>query len=149
MYGVGRPDLQIARRTYQNDTLALKFRSHVGWKQDAIWAACLGLTSEAQRLVTLKMGDGPHRFPAFWGPGYDWTPDHNWGGSGMIAMQEMLLQEVGDKIYLFPSWPRQWDVRIRLHASHNTVVEAELRGGKVVNLRVTPARRKKDVIYNR
>jgi hypothetical protein len=67
----------------------------------------------------------------------------------MIAMQEMLLQEVGDKIYLFPSWPRQWDVRIRLHASLNTVVEAELRGGKVVNLRVTPARRKKYVIYNR
>ena len=67
----------------------------------------------------------------------------------MIAMQEMLLQEVGDKIYLFPSWPRQWDVRIRLHASHNTVVEAELRGGKVVNLRVTPAQRKKDIVYSR
>ena len=149
MYGVGRPDLKIARNTYLNDTLALKFRSHVGWKQDAIWAACLGLTGEAQRLVTLKMGDGPHRFPAFWGPGYDWTPDHNWGGSGMIAMQEMLMQEVGDKIYLFPAWPRQWDVRIRLHASRNTVVEAELRGGKVVNLRVTPAQRKKDIVYSR
>ena len=19
------------------------------------------------------------RFPSFWGPGFDWTPDHNWG----------------------------------------------------------------------
>jgi len=149
MYGVGRPDLKIARNTYRNDTLALKFRSHVGWKQDAIWAACLGLTDEAERLITLKMANGPHRFPAFWGPGYDWTPDHNWGGSGMIAMQEMLMQEVGDKIYLFPAWPRQWDVRIRLHASRNTVVEAELCGGKVVNLRVTPAQRKKDIVYSR
>ncbi len=142
MYGVGRPDLDIARNTYLNDSLALQFRSHVGWKQDAIWAACLGLTDEAQRLVTLKMQDGPFRFPAFWGPGFDWVPDHNWGGSGMIAMQEMLLQEVGDTLYLFPAWPRDWDVRFRLHASRGTVVEAEMRKGKVINVRVTPKGRK-------
>ena len=48
------------------------------------------------------MADGPFRFPAFWGPGYDWAPDHNWGGSGMIGLQEMLLQAVGEKIHLFP-----------------------------------------------
>ena len=144
MYGVGRPHLDTARNTYLNDTLAVKFRSHVGWKQDAIWAACLGMTDEAARLVQLKLGDGPHRFPAFWGPGYDWTPDHNWGGSGMIAMQEMLLQEVGDTLYLFPAWPRQWDVRFKLHASRNTVVEAELKGGRVVSVKVTPERK---VVY--
>ena len=146
MYGVGRPDLDVARRTYENDTLAVKFRSHVGWKQDAIWAACLGMTDEAQRLVTLKMQDGPHRFPAFWGPGYDWTPDHNWGGSGMIAVQEMLMQEVDDRIYLFPAWPRDWDVRFRLRGSRGTIVEAELRQGKVVNVRVTPTRDKEKTI---
>lgn len=66
----------------------------------------------------------------------------------MIAMQEMLMQEVDQKIYLFPAWPRQWDVRFRLHASGNTTVEAELRGGKVVNIQVTPAERKKDIIYS-
>ena len=148
MYGVGQPDIETARNTYRNDTLALKFRSHVGWKQDAIWAACLGLTDEAQRLVTLKMADGPHRFPAFWGPGYDWTPDHNWGGSGMIAMQEMLLQEAGGKIYLFPAWPRQWDICFRLHASGNTIVEAEMRQGKVTKVKVMPLERQKDVVYN-
>ena len=142
MYGVGRPDIDIARNTYLNDSLAIQFRSHVGWKQDAIWAACLGLTDEAQRLVTLKMQDGPLRFPAFWGPGFDWAPDHNWGGSGMIAMQEMLLQEVGDTLYLFPAWPRDWDVRFKLHASRGTVVEAEMRKGKVINVKVTPKRRK-------
>ena len=146
MYGVGRPNLDVARRTYENDTLAVKFRSHVGWKQDAIWAACLGMTDEAQRLVTLKMHDGPYRFPAFWGPGYDWTPDHNWGGSGMIAMQEMLMQEVGDTLYLFPAWPKEWDVRFKLHASCGTVVEAELRQGKVTNVRVTPTRNKDNII---
>ena len=146
MYGVGRPNLDVARNTYENDTLAVKFRSHVGWKQDAIWAACLGVTDEAQRLVTLKMHDGPHRFPAFWGPGYDWTPDHNWGGSGMIAVQEMLMQEVGDTLYLFPAWPKEWDVRFKLHASRGTIVEAELRQGKVINVHVTPARDKEKII---
>ena len=147
MYGVGRPDLDIARNTYLNDSLAIQFRSHVGWKQDLIWAACLGLTDEARRLLELKMGDGPHRFPAFWGPGFDWTPDHNWGGSGMIGMQEMLMQEAGNKIYLFPAWPREWDVRFKLHASDNTIVEAELQGGKVVNVKVTPQSRQQDIVY--
>jgi hypothetical protein len=146
MYGVGRADIEVARRTYENDTLAVKFRSHVGWKQDAIWAACLGMADEAARLTDLKMGNGPHRFPAFWGPGFDWTPDHNWGGSGMIAMQEMLLQEVGRKLYLFPAWPRERDVSFKLHASGNTTVEAQLKGGKVVRVRVTPQARQKDVV---
>lgn len=141
MYGVGRPGLEIARRTYWNDSLAVKFRSHIGWKQDAIWAACLGETQEAARLLQQKLADGPHRFPAFWGPGYDWTPDHNWGGSGMIALQEMLLQEVGDTLYLFPAWPRDWDIRFKLHASGNTTVEAELRDGKVTQVKITPERR--------
>lgn len=147
MYGIGRPDLDIARNTYLNDSLAIQFRSHVGWKQDLIWAACLGLTDEAKRLLELKMGNGPHRFPAFWGPGFDWTPDHNWGGSGMIGMQEMLMQEAGNKIYLFPAWPREWDVRFKLHASDNTIVEAELQGGKVVNVKVTPQSRQQDIVY--
>ena len=147
MYGIGRPDLDIARNTYLNDSLAIQFRSHVGWKQDLIWAACLGLTDEAKRLLELKMGDGPHRFPAFWGPGFDWSPDHNWGGSGMIGMQEMLMQEAGNKIYLFPAWPREWDVRFKLHASDNTIVEAELQGGKVVNVKVTPQSRQQDIVY--
>ena len=146
MYGVGRPDLDIARNTYQNDTLAVKFRSHVGWKQDAIWAACLGMTDEAARLVQMKLGDGPHRFPAFWGPGFDWTPDHNWGGSGMIALQEMLMQEVGEKIYVFPAWPKEWDVRFKLHASGNTEVEAEMKGGRVTRIKVTPQERQHDVV---
>ena len=147
MYGVGRPDLDVAVNTYQNDTLALQFRSHVGWKQDAIWAACLGLTDEACRLISQKLANGPHRFPAFWGPGFDWTPDHNWGGSGMIALQEMLLQEVDGKLLLFPAWPRQWNVRFRLHASRQTVVDAELRDGRLVNVRVTPKSRQQDIVF--
>jgi hypothetical protein len=145
-YGVGKEGLQTARNTYLYDADAVKFHSHIGWKQDNIWAACLGLTDEAFRLAKLKLADGPHRYPAFWGPGYDWTPDCNWGGSGMIGLQEMLLQEADGKILLFPAWPAAQDVRFRLHASGSTTVEATLKDGKMVSLKVTPAERAGDVV---
>lgn len=146
MYGVGREGLEVARNTYLYDPDAQKFRSHIGWKQDNIWAACLGLTDEAAQLMLQKMANGPHRFPAFWGPGYDWTPDHNWGGSGMIGMQEMLLQEVNGKLYLFPAWPRDWDVHFKLHAPSGTTIEAILKDGRVAELIVSPRTREQDIV---
>jgi len=146
IFGVGKPDLEIARNTYLYDPDLQKFRSHVGWKQDNIFAACLGMTAEAKRLTLLKLANGPHRFPAFWGPGFDWAPDHNWGGSGMIGLQEMLLQtDKNGKILLFPAWPREWDVSFKLHAPNETTVEVELKDGKVVKLMVVPESRKKDI----
>lgn len=146
MYGVGRPDLETAINTFRYDSDAVKFRSHIGWKQDNIFAARLGLTEEAADLTVAKLKDSGRRFPAFWGPGFDWVPDHNWGGSGMIGLQEMLLQTNGDKIYLFPAWPSSWDVHFKLHAPGNTVVECLYSDGKVQQLSVYPETRKKDVI---
>ena len=146
IYGVGKENLELARNTYFYDPEAIKFRSHVGWKQDNIWAACLGLTEEAKRLTLAKLSNGPHRFPAFWGPGYDWTPDHNWGGSGMIGLQEMLLQTNGEQILLFPAWSKEWDIHFKLHAPGETTVEATLKNGKVTDLKVLPESRKKDII---
>lgn len=146
IYGVAKDSLDIARNTYFYDTDALKFRSHVGWKQDNIFAACLGLTDEAKRLNTLKLADGPYRFPAFWGPGFDWSPDHNWGGSGMIGLQEMLLQTTDEgKILLFPAWPRECNVHFKLHAPQNTTVEVELKNGKVQIISVVPEERRKSI----
>ena len=146
IYGVGKEKLEVARNTYFYDPDAIKFRSHTGWKQDNIWAACLGLTEEAKRLSLAKLSDGTHRFPAFWGPGYDWTPDHNWGGSGMIGLQEMLLQTNGEQILLFPAWPKEWNVHFKLHAPDKTTVEVTLKDGKVKDLKVLPESRKKDII---
>lgn len=137
--------IEVALNTYLYDDHAVAQRSSKGWKQDCIWAAELGRTEDAARLVSEKLADGPHRFPAFWGPGFDWTPDHNWGGSGAIALQEMLMQTDGDRIVLFPAWPQAWNVRFKLHAPHRTTVEAELRDGRLVRLDVEPAERRKDV----
>jgi hypothetical protein len=146
IYGIGKPDLEIALNTWKHDTDAIKFRSHIGWKQDNIFSARLGLTNEAAKYNLLKMANSDRRFPAFWGPGYDWVPDHNWGGSGMIGMQEMLLQEANGKIYLFPAWPKYWNVHFKLHATQNTTVEVELNNGALKVLKVVPEERKKDII---
>tara|TARA_R110000868_G_scaffold83515_3_gene235675 strand:- start:16173 stop:18497 length:2325 start_codon:yes stop_codon:yes gene_type:complete len=146
IYGIGLPDLSIAQNTWNYDTDAIQFRSHVGWKQDNIFAARLGLTNEAAKYNLLKMANSGRRFPAFWGPGYDWVPDHNWGGSGMIGMQEMLIQEADGKIYLFPAWPKDWNVHFKLHATQSTTIEAKLIDGVVQILKVVPEDRKSAII---
>jgi len=148
MYGVGKPGLDTAINTWNYDPLVRKFRSHVGWKQDNIWAARLGLTEEAADLCVRKLRDSGRRFPAFWGPGFDWAPDHNWGGSGAIGLQEMLMQTTDDRIFLLPAWPKEWDVEFKLHAPHRTVVEAKVKHGNIVSLSVVPESRRKDVVVN-
>ena len=64
----------------------------------------------------------------------------------MIGLQEMLLQSHGDQIRLLPAWPKNWDVDFRLHAPHNTVVDAKVREARIVGWKVTPESRGKDVI---
>ncbi|MDO3695287.1 DUF5703 domain-containing protein [Wenyingzhuangia sp. chi5] len=145
IYSIGKPDLEVAQNTYQLDGDLLKFRSHVGWKQSNIMAARLGQTKEASKYTLLKMANSERRFPAFWGPGFDWVPDHNWGGAGMIGMQEMLLQEVNGKIVLFPAWPKDWNVHFKLHAPQNTTVEVKLENGVVEIIEVFPESRRKDI----
>ncbi|WP_344764367.1 DUF5703 domain-containing protein [Pedobacter ginsengiterrae] len=146
IYGLGKPGLDTAINTFKYDTDVLKFRSYVGWKQDNIFAARLGLTEDAAKLTTDKLKDSRRRFPAFWGPGFDWTPDHNWGGSGMIGLQEMLMQVDGKKIFLFPAWPKDWNVHFKLHAPYQTTVEGTLKDGKLIDLKVLPESRKADVM---
>ena len=139
VYGCGRPDLHIARNTYLKDPHALEMRSTKGWKQDNIWAACLGLTDEARRLNAEKLSPGPYRFTAFWDPGFDWAPDLNRGGAAMIGLQEMLLQETPDgELLLFPAWPREWNVRFRLHATGGRTVEAAIVDGIITEKKILP-----------
>ena len=115
------------------------------WHQDGIFFARMGMTEEAAAYNTRKLQDSERRFPTFWGPGHDWVPDHNWGGSGMIGLQEMLMQTIGDKIVLFPAWPKDWDVSFKLHAPKNTSVECRLENGEITSLKVEPKSRAQDV----
>lgn len=118
-----------------------------GWRQDDVFMAYLGLAQDARNNVSerARQKDPACRFPAFWGPNYDWTPDQDHGGILMKAVQSMLLQTDGQKIFLLPAWPREWDVDFKLHAPAKTVVEGSVRNGKLTALKITPARRQKDV----
>jgi len=68
------------------------------------------------------------------------------GGILMKAFQSMLLQTDGKKIFLQPAWPKDWNATFKLHAPYKTVIEGRVVNGKVMDLKVTPESRKKDVV---
>lgn len=143
LHGVGRAELEIARASY----LARVDRSHVGWTQDGIVAARVGLASEAAAdLVARSRNSHPSfRFPAMWGPNFDWLPDQCHGSNLTSVLQEMLMQCHGDAIELLPAWPKEWSARFKLHAPRNTLVEGRVRDGQIEDLVVTPSTRRADV----
>ena len=143
LYGVGKPQIQLARDTF-NTRISRKLGC---WTQNGVHAAMLGLADEARAnaINNFTASCAPQRFPAFWPMASDWTPDLDNGGTAMMTLQRMLLQQVGDKILLLPAWPKDWDVNFKLHAAKQTTIECELRDGKVAKLTVTPESRRKDV----
>jgi len=141
---LGRPDIELGIE-------ALRHRwdkGNSGWRQDDIFMAYLGLADDArQNLVgRARNKHQDSRFPAFWGPNYDWIPDQDHGGILMKALQAMLLQSDGRKIYLLPAWPKDWNVDFRLHAPLKTTIEGVYRDGKIAELNVTPPERKADIV---
>ena len=143
LFGVGKPDLQVGRLTFEKRLV----KRTGGWTQDPIQAAYLGLTDVAREYTTQNFHNhhAGSRFPAFWGPNFDWIPDQDHGNVSLMALQVMLMQCDGESILLFPAWPTEWDVAFKLHAPMQTTVEGVLRSGKVESLRVTPESRAKDV----
>lgn len=142
----GLPELETVVNTWKYGVDNADQKQYKSWHQDAIFCARLGLAEEAKEITLKKMTDAPRRYPTFWGPGHDWVPDHNWGGSGMIGVQEMLMQTVGEKIYLLPAWPKEWNVDFKLHAPNNTVVECSYKNGKIIKLNVFPTERKDNIV---
>jgi hypothetical protein len=144
LFGLGLPGLELARAAYERR----HDKQTVGWTQDGQFAALLGLVDEAKaNLVAKVQNSNPkHRFPAMWGPNFDWLPDQCHGSNLLETTQLMLLQPVGDKLLVLPCWPRDWDVSFKLHAPKQTVVEVVYRGGRIERLEVTPAARKADVV---
>jgi len=144
IYGVGKPDLEVGRATFDNRV----FQGNWGWQQDDVQAALLGLTDVARQYVAERFAarNDASRFPAFWGPNFDWIPDQDHGGVAMRALQAMCMQADGGKILLLPAWPKEWDVEFKLHAPMRTTVECTYRGGKIVSMKVSPEERRKDIV---
>lgn len=145
IYGLGKPDLQVAINTWIYGTDDPIQKNHACWHQDNIFCARMGLTKEAKALTTKKLQNSIRRFPTFWGPWHDWVPDMDQGGSGMIGLQEMLLQTNGKGIRILPTWPKEWNVDFKLHAPYNTIVS----GSYTTNtskFETNPSQRREDVV---
>ncbi|MDR3250586.1 MAG: DUF5703 domain-containing protein, partial [Tannerella sp.] len=143
LYGLGLPDLDIAIRTF-NDRI---WKQSNCWSQCPIQAALLGLSEEAKAgvLKNVRSVDPDIRFPAFWKPGSDYTPDFDNGGVMAIALQQMMLQNNGTQLLVLPACPDTWNVDFKLHAHDNTVVRVKSQG-KLLKSDVFPASREKDII---
>jgi alpha-L-fucosidase 2 len=156
VFGVGRANLPVAQNSYK----ARRHCSSMGWSQDEIHAAFAGLGKEAQRGLierfstrgfdrcTRKALDEVPRFPAVWGPNFDWLPDMDHGASAMIALQSMLLQGDAETIHVLPAWPADWDVDFKLWAPGQTQVSGSVRSGRLASLKVTPQSDKYQVVVH-
>jgi len=142
IYGLKKPDLEIAKNTFET-----RRNKWFGcWSQNGIQAALLGDTAIAKAAVIKHLtAKGRMRFPAFWPAGFDYEPDQDNGGNGLNALQTMLIQFDGQRILVLPAWPQEWNVDFKLHAPYQTTVSGSYRQGKIVNLIVEPAERRKDV----
>lgn len=145
LFAVGRPDLETGVETFHRRG-ATRYMS--GWSYDGQCAALLGLTAEAQKQILHKAGNSHRdfRFPAMWGPNFDWLPDQDHGGNILLTIQHMILNTDGEKIHLLPAWPKEWNLHFKLHAPRRTTVEGRVRAGLLVGLKVSPAERRKDVL---
>ncbi|MGX1931024.1 DUF5703 domain-containing protein [Flagellimonas sp. 2504JD4-2] len=145
-YGVGRPNIEYGKNALEHRLDKGAF----GWRQDDIFMAYLGLTEQAREYLVERAEnyDENSRFPAFWGPNYDWTPDQDHGGVLMKSFQSMLMQvdPYSEKIYLMPAWPKEWDAEFKLHAPYNTIIEGEVKNGELVRLAVDPPERGQDIV---
>ena len=136
------------------------FLGYYGWRQNDLFLAYLGLAESARSAVVSRADNHNHdcmgranpegamqnlaRFPAFWGPNFDWYPDQCHGGVLNTTLQAMLLQCEGKKIFLCPAWPLEWDVSFRLYAPYHTTIEGSVKQG-VLEYQITPVARKVDV----
>jgi hypothetical protein len=144
LYGVDKPDLDVGLNTYAQRVCT----GHNCWGQDGTESAFLGLAGAAAIDVSRRfcIVDPQYRFPIMYGPYADETPDLDNGGNAMMTLLTMLLQCEGDKILLFPAWPKGWNVEFKLHAPRNTTIEGIYLDGKVTELKVSPESRSKDVV---
>jgi alpha-L-fucosidase 2 len=144
LFGIGKPDIDLAIRALDART----DRGHFGWRQDDIFMALLGLTDQVKSGLVERASrwNENRRFPAFWGPNYDWTPDQDHGGVLTKTLQVMLLQCEDRQIRILPAWPSDWDVTFKLHAPFNTTLDGTARQGKIERLAVSPKSRIVDIV---
>ena len=142
-----KPNAELGRNAYA----ARWHKLFHGWSQEELDAAYLGMTEEARVHIAnraLTHVKPIYRWPAFWGPNFNWCPDEDEGGIYQNVIQSMLMQYEGDRIFLLPAWPKDWNCDFKLHAPRNTTIEGRVENGELKDLVVTPASRRADVVIS-
>ncbi len=146
LVGLGQPNLEWGKNALEHRWDKGSF----GWRQDDIFMAYMGMTEEAKQFLVdrSKTYHEDSRFPAFWGPNYDWVPDQDHGGVQMKAFQSMLIQAdpYSKKIYLLPAWPKDWNCEFKVYAPYKTVIQGSVQNGKLQDLIVSPKSREQDIV---
>ncbi|MEO8415789.1 MAG: DUF5703 domain-containing protein [Ginsengibacter sp.] len=169
LYCLGTPGFKTGRYTFENpsfsDTAQQSYalmpvikiqgsdatRPIFSWNQTGVQAAYLGFTNYAREILVRSalVNDKRFRFPSFYGPNYDWLPDGDHLALINMTLQSMILQCEGEKWYVLPAWPNNWNVRFKLHAFNNTTIEGTYENGKMVKLMTIPKARIKGVASER
>lgn len=142
LFSFEKPGVELAKNAY-----AIR-RNHfsTGWAQDDIFCSYLGDAEGARENLVKRARNGAtsERFPAFWGPNFDWIPDMDNGGVLNTAAPSLALQTDGDKFFIAPALPKMWNVDFKLWTSKNTTVQGTIENGKISSLEIVPPERAKD-----
>lgn len=140
-------NLEVARAAYREK----RFTTDDGWNQNVMDAALLGLAIDAQELLierAAKPAPEGYRFTAFGRQMQDWHPslDHySVMRNGLIYALLQPLDDADDGMLLFPAWPCEWDVDLKLWGPRQTLVQAKMVNGVVTEFHVEPQSRNDSV----
>ncbi|MBQ9811779.1 MAG: hypothetical protein IJM54_00575 [Thermoguttaceae bacterium] len=145
LYSFDQPGVEEARLAMEK-----RLQKHdYGWSQDDLFFAYLGDRENLRKNLAhrAQTHEPAIRFPAFWGPNYDWTPDQTHGGNLCSAAQSAVVQTTGRKIFVNPSLPKEWNAEFKVFAPYKTIVQGQIVDGTLIWLKVTPQERSKDVTF--
>jgi hypothetical protein len=149
-FGVGLGSAELVQWTMKHRTNQDAFGCAC-WTQDQIHWACAGQAGEAaDGLVRrFRVASPMCRFPLYGREGPDSCPDFDHFGAGSVALQQMLVQQAGDRILLLPAWPANWDVDFKLHLAGGAVLRGIVKDGELSQWKIEPAGRQADVVVCR
>ena len=138
--GVAEARLAMEKRLQKHD---------YGWSQDDLFFAYLGDRENLRKNLAhrAQTHDPAMRFPAFWGPNYDWTPDQTHGGVLCAAAQSAVVQTTGRKIFVNPCCPKEWNAEFKVFAPDKSIVQGQIVDGMVIWCKTTPYERQNDASY--
>lgn len=131
-FGIALGTADIVENTMKHSTIDDRYHC---WHQSQIDRAYCGDAEGAAYGLEkrFRIASSMCRFPLFGHEMPDSCPDFDHFGSGSIALQKMIVQEAGEKIFLLPAWPTRWDVDFKPHLAHGAVITGTVKEGILKN----------------